>query len=63
MLPPHPLPVHPHPGIAHVKDDPELLHISSRHTPVLGSTKQLRRVPAAPHGSRWRDGTSGRRDS
>jgi hypothetical protein len=39
-LPPHALPVHPHPGIAHVEDDPELLYISRRHKPILGSIEQ-----------------------
>lgn len=31
VLPAHPLPVHPHPGAAHVEDHPEPLNISSGH--------------------------------
>lgn len=29
VLPAHPLPVHPHPGIAQVEDHPELLNVNS----------------------------------
>jgi hypothetical protein len=39
VLAPHALPVHPHPGVAHVEDHPELLNISNGHDSILGGVE------------------------
>jgi len=61
VLPAHPLPVHTHPGVAHVEDHPEPLNISSGHNPHCrqqrvsrpqdtrsGSHRPARRLPGRP---------------